>query len=261
MKPPFLETEALGAQLDDAQVRATTTRQPSDLTPLGIDAAYAVQHALLARRVARGEKPVGVKLGFTSLAKARQMGVGELIIGTITDRMQVQDGGTLDRRTFIHPRIEPEVAYLIGRDIAPDDPLDPTAIVAVAPALEIIDSRYEDFRFDLGDVVADNTSAAAFAVGPWASPSAAGDLGNRAVLLEIDSRIVETGSTAAILGDPARALPAAQRLGAAHGFALRAGTILLAGAATAAVALPARGIVEATITGLGRVSVRIEGAA
>ncbi|GAA3935451.1 4-oxalocrotonate decarboxylase [Microbacterium soli] len=238
---------ACAAVLDDAQLRAAPTAQLSQSGALDIHDAYRVQHALLARRTARGERIVGLKLGFTSRAKAVQMGVHELILGTLTDRMRIPDGGVFDPAAGIHPRIEPEVAYRMDRD---------GRITAVAPALEIIDSRYADFRFDLGDVVADNTSACAFVVGEWRSRAEAGPLGNRAVRLEIDGRIVQTGSTAAICGDPARARGAAERLAGAHGFGSNAGGILLAGAATEAVPVPARGVIEATVAGLGRVSVR-----
>lgn len=240
---------ALAALLDSAQQNGTAAQQLSEFASLSIGQAYAVQHALVARRVARGERIVGLKLGFTSRAKAVQMGVDDIILGTVTDAMQFADGGVFDPASAIHPRIEPEVAYLLDAD---------SRIVAVAPALEIIDSRYADFRFDLADVVADNTSACAFVIGTWRDPAEVGPLDNRAVRLEIDGRLQQTGSTAAILGDPARALSAAERLGSAQGFTSNAGGILLAGAATAAVPVPHHGVVEATIAGLGRVAVRIE---
>ena len=254
---------AFAAALDKAQRTASPIRQLSPDAAIGLGTAYAAQHALVARRLARGERVVGVKLGFTSRAKAQQMGVSDVIIGTLTDAMRIDDGGAFDPRAAIHPRIEPEVAYLLGADLDEIDPDDErasdSAIAAVAPALEIIDSRYRDFRFSLDDVVADNTSAAAFVVGPWVGTAQAGDLGNRGVRLEIDGRLIETGSTAAVLGHPHRAVAAARRLAAAHGFALRAGMVLLAGAATAAVPVPRRGQVEASVAGLGRVSVRIDG--
>ncbi|GAA1782690.1 2-keto-4-pentenoate hydratase [Agromyces lapidis] len=252
---------AFAAALDRAQRTASPIARLDAGEVIGLGTAYAAQHALVARRVARGERVTGVKLGFTSRAKAAQMGVDDVIIGTLTDAMRIEDGGAFDPRAAIHPRVEPEVAYLLGVDLvdASDDELDPaTAIAAVAPALEVIDSRYRDFRFSLDDVVADNASAAAYAIGPWSSPTAAGPLDNRAVRLELGGRLAQAGSTAAILGDPVRALAAARRLAREHGFALRAGTVLLAGAATAAVPLPADGLVEATIAGLGRVSFRVE---
>ncbi|AMB60225.1 2-keto-4-pentenoate hydratase [Microterricola viridarii] len=254
----------LAHALDEAQRSATPIEQLSAGGQLGLGAAYAVQHAIIARRQSRGEAVSGVKLGFTSLAKARQMGVDDIIIGTITDAMRVDDGGRFDRRACIHPRIEPEVAYLLGPEFDPESEIADEraladAIVGVAPALEIIDSRYLDFRFSLDDVVADNTSAAGYVIGPWVDPRLAAEIGNRGVRLEIDGRLAETGSTAAVLGHPLRALAAARRLASAHGFALRAGMVLLAGAATAAVPLPQRGFVEASIAGLGRVAVHVDG--
>ncbi|MFH8576757.1 fumarylacetoacetate hydrolase family protein [Streptomyces zaomyceticus] len=207
--------------------------------------AYAVQEALVALRLARGERLTGFKLGFTSVAKMRQMGVSDLIHGRLTDRMEIPDGGRFDISRLIHPRVEPEVAFLLGDTLRPGGDLM-AAVAAVAPALEVIDSRYDGFRFSLPEVIADNTSAAGYAVGPWSAP---GDLGNLGVLLELDGRPAETGSTAAILGHPLRALAAAARLAGA----LEAGTVILAGAATAAVPLSPGTHVRATVAGLGTV--------
>ncbi|WP_136055398.1 fumarylacetoacetate hydrolase family protein [Microbacterium sp. K24] len=200
-----MSTDAVfAAALDTAQRTVTSISQLSASATVGLDTAYATQHAVIARRQARGERLTGVKLGFTSRAKAQQMGVDDVIIGTLTDAMRLEDGAVFDRRSAIHPRVEPEVAYLLGADVSEGMSNLMDAVAAVAPALEIIDSRYRDFRFSLGDVVADNASAAAYAIGPWTSIDTAGDLGNRAVRLEVDGRISATGSTAAILGDPAR---------------------------------------------------------
>ncbi|MRX43224.1 4-oxalocrotonate decarboxylase [Agromyces sp. Q22] len=232
--------------------------RPSDDRPLDLDAAYEVQRALVSLRTARGERVVGVKLGFTSREKARQMGVDDVIIGSLTDAMRVVDGDAVPAGRGIHPRVEPEIAFLLGPGIADPDSEASAAIAAVAPALEVIDSRYRDFRFDLGDVIADDASASAFAIGPWRAADAAATLANRAVALELGGRQAQVGSTAAILGDPLRAIPAAQRLARRRGLELREGMVLLAGAATAAVPAPARGSVAAEVAGLGRVSVRVD---
>lgn len=250
---------SLAAALDDAQSTATAIPQLTSTTSLTLDDAYAVQHLLVQRRVDRGDTISGVKLGFTSRAKAEQMGVDDVIIGSITRGMAVSDGAQADPTAYIHPRIEPEVAWLLGQDVDADEesPDIESAVAAVAPALEIIDSRYRDFRFTLEDVVADNTSAAGYVIGPWRPLAVAGDLGNRRVWLDVDGQVVQTGSTAAILGHPYRALAAARRMAKAHGFALRAGMVLLAGAATEAVPLPAGAHVQAIVTGLGRVGVHV----
>jgi len=258
--------QALAGILDEATQGASAVPQLSATTPLTLADAYAVQRAGIDLREQRGEAVVGVKLGFTSKAKAAQMGVFDLIMGTLTDALRIEDGGTVDPATFIHPRIEPEVAFRLRVDV---DPLDPRAEVSpgdldIAPALELIDSRYRDFRFTLEDVVADNTSAAGFVVGPWRALVDAQrtlDVGNLGVVLEVDGAIVDAGSTAAILGDPLRALPAVVAMARTYGVALTAGSVILAGAATPAIPLPtgAGACVEARVTGLGSATVVIGG--
>lgn len=244
--------EKLGAAAD----RATAIPQLAAETGLDADAAYAVQTALVQRRLDRGERLVGLKMGLTSRAKMAQVGVDEVIWGRLTDVMRVPDGGTVDVADFIHPRVEPEVAFLLDRLPEPGEPVGAftEAVRAVAPAIELIDSRYADFTFSLPDVIADNTSAAAFVVGPW-SPVPDG-LDNLGVLLEIDGRVAQVGSTAAILGDPRRALDEGIRLAGRHGVRLREGWVFLAGAATAAVPLRPGAHVRAAVEKLGTVSLK-----
>lgn len=250
------EIESLAMRLDDAQAGVHDTLSLADDIELGIDDAYRVQEALIGRRRERGETLVGVKLGFTSKAKMAQMGVSDVIVGRLTDAMTVDDGGTVDLHRFIHPKIEPEVAYRLSRDVDLDDAtVDIESCVdAVAPAMEIIDSRYRDFRFTYTDVVADNTSAAAYVIGPWQPVRSVGDL---AVRLEAGGQTVD-GSTAAILDDPVNALHALLDMSRRRRIPLRAGDVVLAGAATAAIPLTA-GVARCDIDGLG--SVTVEGIA
>ncbi|MEU8824704.1 4-oxalocrotonate decarboxylase [Streptomyces sp. NPDC048636] len=246
-------TAALADRLDTARTTRTATPSLADTHSLHVDDAYAVQRALVARRRARGERLTGVKLGFTSEAKMAQMGVSEVIVGRLTDAMRVADDGDLALAGLIHPKVEPEIAYRLGYDVDPGDPTSflVGAVDAVAPALEIIDSRYRDFRFTYEDVIADNTSAAAYVLGPWSPPQ---DLGDRKVLLT--SGVQEaTGSTSAILGDPVRALHALRDICHRRMIPLRAGEVILAGAATAALPLVA-GTTRAEVAGLGSVTVR-----
>src|SRR6266542_4168589 len=230
------DLDELARTLDEAASRARATGQlPAGLS---LEDAYAVQARSIARRHARGERRAGYKLGFTSRAKMAQMGLSEVIWGRLTDAMVVADGGQAAPERFIHPRVEPEVCFLLG------EPLDGTvtalsamrALAGVAPALELIDSRYRDFKFSLPDVVADNCSAAAIVVGPWADPAAV-NLANLGLVLEVDGEVAQLGSTAAILGHPVRSLVAAARLVGAAGERLQAGDLLMAGGATEAVAL------------------------
>lgn len=255
------QVHRVATRLDEAARSATAVPQPStEGDSLSLDQAYEVQHAGLALRADRGDRIIGVKLGFTSKAKAAQMGVSDVIVGALTTAMAIPDGGRIDLSTLIHPRIEPEVAFLLGKDLDPHDPRDvsPTVASHVAPALEIIDSRYRDFAFSLEDVVADNTSASGFVVGPWIPfPGENVALEDRKVTLSQDGDPVMTGSTSAILGHPEHALSAVKRMARLYGHELPAGTIVLAGAATAAIPLVAGTLVEATVSGVGRVGVMV----
>lgn len=243
--------------LDEAQLHGEAIQQFGN--SLDIGQAYAVQDHLLRFRIARGERLSGRKLGFTSEAKMAQMGVSELIVGFLTDAMEIPNGGTLSLTGLVHPRVEPEIAFRIRSSIGPaSTPAEFLAAVdAVAPALEIIDSRYRDFRFSLPDVVADNTSACRYVVGEW-SPFTA-ELAARAVALYVDGASVAEGSTSAILGDPLLTLPRMLAMSAKYAFTIPAGSTILAGAATAAVALTAGTHVSAEVEGLGSVSLIVQG--
>ena len=251
------DLERLAVRLDDAARTATAVRPitlDNDLTP---DQAYEIQRRSVARRLGRGEALVGLKMGLTSRAKMRQVGVNEVIWGRLTDAMRLEDGGRVHRARSIHPRAEPEIAFLLRRPVT--GPLSVAeamaAVEAVAPAIEVIDSRYEDFKFTLPDVIADNASSSGFALGPWNRPDV--DYANLGVVFERDGRPVQYGSTAAILGHPGRALAAASRLATRAGLTLEAGWVVMAGAATAATSLAPGCVVRATFEELGRVALAV----
>jgi len=231
-----VDVEGLARTLDDAARTATLTAQLGDR--LALADAYRVQARSIGLRHARGERRAGYKLGFTSRAKMAQMGLHEVIWGRLTDAMIVADGGEAAAERFIHPRVEPEVCFLMGAPLAGTvtSLAAMRALAGVAPALEVIDSRYRDFKFSLADVVADNCSAAAIVVGPWSDPATV-DVANLGLLLEIDGAAAQIGSSAAILGHPVRSLVAAARLVAEAGERLEPGDLVMAGGATEAVAL------------------------
>lgn len=255
MKP----VHELARILDRAAVEAEPIAQLSKEDPLTVEQAYAVQSACVKRRLDRGERRAGVKMGFTSRAKMLQMGVEDLIWGRLTDALMVEDGGEIDFRSYIHPRVEPELAFLLKRPLVGKVTMleAMAAVEAVAPAMEIIDSRYKDFKFTLSDVIADNTSAAGFVTGAWQKPDV--DLVNLGIILEINGRPRQVGSSAAILGHPARSLVAAARLSAAAGEPLEAGWIILAGGATAAESLQAGDHVRTDVESMGAVSFTVKG--
>jgi len=251
-----VDLDAIAATLDDAAHSARATPQLDEA--LSLEDAYAVQTKNVQRRLDRGETLVGVKMGFTSRAKMVQMGVDDLIYGRLTDAMMVEDGGVASLSKYVHARVEPEVAFLLDKPLSgPVTPLQASAALAgVAPALEIIDSRYKDFKFSLTDVIADNSSSSGFVIGPWSTPGA--DLSNLGLIMSFNGKALEHGSTSAILGHPLRSLAAASRLAGEAGFELEAGWIILAGAATAAAPLKAGVTVTLEMETLGRASFQTE---
>ena len=244
----------LAAHVDEAARTATAIPQLSESSSLSLAEAYDIQTASIARRLKRGEKRVGLKMGFTSKAKMVQMGVHDMIWGRLTDGMMVEDGGEIAIGHYVHPRVEPEIAFLMKAPlsglVSPAQAM--AAVGAVAPALEIIDSRYKDFKFSLTDVVADNSSSSGFVVGPWSRPDQ--ELANLGMVMTFDGRPVQIGSSSAILGHPARSLAAASRMAAASGERLEAGWIVMAGGATAAEALRPGVYVQLEVQNLGTVS-------
>ncbi len=251
----MLEVMDIAARLDDAARFATATPQLD--APLTLEDAYRVQAASLGRRYQRGENRVGIKMGFTSRAKMVQMGIDEMIWGRLTDQMLVEDGGTIAFSAYVHPRVEPEIAFLLKAPLA--GRITPAAALAavggIAPALEIIDSRYRNFKFSLTDVIADNSSSSSFVVGPWADP--AHDTSNLGMILEIDGEARQIGSSAAILGNPIRSLVAAARLADEAHEPLKAGDVVMAGGATAAEQLGIGQHVRLVVQKLGRVEFRV----
>ncbi|USE76619.1 fumarylacetoacetate hydrolase family protein [Cupriavidus gilardii] len=249
--------EDITIRLDDAARYAREIPQFDTDNMLSLRDAYEIQRASIARRLERGERRVGLKMGFTSRAKMVQMGLSDVIWGRLTDAMQLEEGANVERSRFVHPRVEPELAFLLKKPLAGNvtgaEAL--AAVEAIAPALEVIDSRYRDFKFTLPEVIADNASSSGFVVGGWHSAST--DFSNLGLVMSIDGRAVQIGSTAALLGDPLRSLVAAARVSAAAGEPLQAGWIVLAGGATPAEWIHPGQHIAMRMQGLGSVGFQL----
>lgn len=243
----------LAQRVDDAAHNAHAISQFGEAEQISVSDAYAIQAASIARRLDRGERRSGVKMGFTSRAKMVQMGVHDVIWGRLTQEMALEEGGSVSLSRYVHPRVEPELAFLLAKPLPPRaslvEALD--AVAAIAPALEIIDSRYENFKFSLTDVIADNASSSGYVIGPWSEPKC--DFSNLGLVMSINGQPRQIGSTAGILGHPLRSLVAAARLAADAGEPLQAGWIVMAGGATAAEALAPGMHVRCEMQGLGSV--------
>lgn len=246
--------ENIAKILDEAARLSSPVFQISESTKLTLDDAYEIQEASIKRRIARGEVLTGLKMGFTSKAKMEQMGVHDMIWGRLTNEMAIGDNSEVSSSKFIHPRAEPEIAFLLKNDIIKEIEIDEvsTYISGIAPAIEVIDSRYKNFKFSLEDVIADNCSSSGYVIGKWYDPST--DISNIDISITADSEVNASGNSKAILDNPFQSLVEAVRLSLKYKQELKKGMIILAGAATSAIPISKGNTVKASFGPLGNLS-------
>jgi 2-oxo-3-hexenedioate decarboxylase len=222
--------------------------------------AYAIQKRLVARHVEdEGTRVVGLKLGLTSVAKQKQMSVDQPIYGELLGSRMIGEGEPLAIGSLIHPKAEPEIAIVTGRDLrGPGVTADEAraAIAAAFVAMEIIDSRYKNFRFTFTDVIADNTSAARYTMSTYRVPAKDLDLRTLGVVFEKNGEVVSTAAGAAILGDPAAGVAWLANKLAETGGAIPAGTLIMTGALTDAIAIAPGDVVRTSVAQLGSLTLR-----
>jgi 2-oxo-3-hexenedioate decarboxylase len=239
-------------------------RERKELTPFtdahpdfDVAEAYAAQRLFVQSKVDEGERVIGAKLGLTSRAKQVAMGVSDPLYGIVTSGMLVSVADPVDLDALIHPRVEPEIAFLLSRDV--DAPASVTSVLAateaVFGAVDVLDSRFRDYRFALPDVVADNASAGRFLLGPAARPpDDLVDLRLLGCVLRVDGEVVDTAAGAAVMGHPAASVAwLANRL-SEGGEVLRAGWLVFSGGLTAPIPLQPGRTVTAEFDGLGSVA-------
>lgn len=233
-------------------------REPftDEWTDLDLDTGYEIQDLNLAKRLERGEKLIGVKLGLTSRAKQQRMGVSTPFVAWLTDAMIMPIGDPVPQEKLIHPRVEPEIVFVMGSRLEGPGVTAAQAMSAVETVwggAEVIDSRYRNFRFKAGDVSADNASSGAFVTGPIGLPPSELDLALEGVLVEVDGAIIDSATGAAVQGHPGEALALAANDLARRGHAIEAGWIVLTGGMTDAVFSPPGSKIAMHFTNLGSV--------
>ncbi|MFD6199220.1 2-keto-4-pentenoate hydratase [Mycobacteriaceae bacterium NPDC060252] len=244
------------AQRDGAPIAPLTLVHPG----LDVATAYAIQQVNLRRHLSAGAALVGRKIGLTSKPMQTLLGVDEPDFGYILDNMVINTDNVAVER-FCAPRVEPEVAFLLhtplrGPHIGPDDVR--TATAAVAVALEVVDSRIEDWKLTLPDTVADNASSGAVVLGDWIPYTEALDLPQAVATLELNGKQIDTGTGSAVLGDPAVAVAWLANALADYGTELKAGQFVMSGSFTSAAFVRASDTARASISGLGAVSLVFE---
>jgi len=250
----------LAEHLENAELNAKDVAKITDDYPdMDFEDAYDIQWEIRRRKEARGTKIVGMKMGLTSWAKMAQMGVEEPCYGFLADYFSCPDGAVIKTSELIHPKVEAEIAFvtkapLKGPGIHVADVIAATDFVL--PAVEIIDSRYRDFKFDIKSVVADNSSSSRFVTGGRSLPISHMDLRTVGIVMEKNGEIVDMAAGAAVLGDPAASVAMLANMLGERGEELPAGTFVMTGGATAAVAVEAGDNITVRYHDMGTISMR-----
>ena len=252
--------DQLAKHLHACQREARDTPKITDKHPeMDFDDAYAIQDRILAAKLKGGARIAGYKAGLTSHAKMKQMGVTDPVFGFLVDEFIVPDGGEVKVSELIHPKVEPEICFVTRTELSGPGCSIAHVLAAsdiVLPGIEVIDSRYRDFKFDLKSVVADNTSASRFVAGGHAVDARSVDLRTTGLVLEKNGVPVAFGAGAAVLGHPAAAVAMLVNHLGRRGKTLPAGSFILSGGATEAVAVQAGDHVCLRMQGMGSVSLR-----
>ena len=223
--------------------------------------AYEIQLINIRQRVAEGARVLGHKVGLSSLAMQQMMGVDEPDYGHLLDEMQVFEDTPVKAGRYLYPRVEVEVGFILATDLpgagcTEDDVL--AATEALAPSIELIDTRITDWKIALCDTIADNASSAGFVLGEArVSPS---DLDVKTIdaVLTRNGEVIAEGRSDAVLGNPVTAVAWLARKVESFGVRLKKGDIVLPGSCTRAIDARAGDQFVADFTGLGSVRLSFE---
>jgi 2-keto-4-pentenoate hydratase len=222
----------------------------------GIDAAYRVQQRNTDHWTGQGRRVVGRKIGLTSEAVQRQLGVDQPDFGALFDDMRLDDGDMVPYRAVLQPRIEAEVALVLNRPLDDEDLTVDQLAAAVdhlLPALEVVGSRIVGWDITILDTIADNASSGMFVLGTTPIRPDTVELRDAAMTLTVNSAVASTGSGAACLGHPYNAALWLARRMVAEGTPLQPGDVVMTGALGPMVDLNPGDVIEATIQGVGAV--------
>ena len=248
--------DALYQALVERKTIEPLTNREADIT---IEDAYHIQQRMIARRVEKGERIVGKKIGVTSAAVMNMLGVGQPDFGYMLDGMIYGDGAAIDAGTLIQPKAEGEIAFVLKKDlmgpgVSASDVL--AATEGVMACFEIVDSRITDWKIKIQDTVADNASCGVFVLGDRMVDPYAVDLRTCGMVLEKNGEVVVTGAGAATMGSPVNAVVWLANTLGKLGIPLKAGEVILSGALGAMVPVKAGDNLRVTIGDIGGCSVR-----
>jgi 2-keto-4-pentenoate hydratase len=255
-------------RLEAADALAVAELERSPIPPLretwpdlDVVDAYEIQLLNIRRRLEAGSSVNGHKVGLSSRAMQEMMGVDEPDYGHLLSDMEVSSERPAPASKYCYPRVEVEVGFVLGDDLPGEgcteqDVIDATE--AVAPAIELIDSRIVDWDIRIGDTIADNASSAGYVLGPDRVKPTDIDLKAIEARLHCNGDKVAAGRSDAVLGDPVVAVAWLARKVASFGVTLRAGNVILPGSVHRAIDVHPGDEFEATFDGLGSVRLSFE---
>lgn len=250
----------LADQLWEAEQNRTQIQRLTDRFPeITVADAYRIQLENVDRRLKGGERLIGMKIGLTSQGMQKLLNVDVPDYGHLFDGMLLTDGQVCHVSQLIQPKVEGELSFCLsktleGPGVTVADVYE--AVRYVVPSVEIVDSRIQDWKVKLQDTVADNGSSARLMVGARMTPIEQVDMRLTGMTLEKNGELVNSGTTAEVWGNPAAAVACLANMLAEFDIELKAGSIVMAGALTAAVPVEAGDVITASFQGMGSVTVK-----
>lgn len=244
---------------DAEQSRQGISPLIEEIPSLSVREAYQVQLTNIHRKIKSGQRITGKKIGLTSLAMQESLGVDEPDYGHLLDKMVIENGGEIDYDQVMQPRVEAEIAFVLkeeltGPQVSTLDVLQATDYVV--PALEIVDSRIEDWRITLPDTIADNASSGMYVLGDKPVAVNRYNIKQIGMALYKNGKLCNTGVGAAALGDPAYCVAWLANKLAEFDISLKAGEVVLSGALSAAVNAKPNDFFHARFANIGGANVR-----
>lgn len=246
-------------------VARNTARPIEQLTASGAKItraeAYDIQEKGISLRELDGEKVVGLKMGLTSEAKRKQMNLDAPLYGVLTDKMEIKNNGEYSLQGKIHPKAEPEVAFMFTKELDSSMSYEDifSSIKWAAPAIEILDSRYKQFKyFSMEDVISDNSSSSYFIIGNPFPVTSKSNYFDKTLKFFVNGEVAHEGNSNAISDDPLNSILELVKLMEVRGKKVPADVVILAGAATAAVALEPGMTVSLEVEGMEKVDFKVE---
>ncbi len=251
--------QAADSLWNSAESKQTVAPVRTFIGATDIDSAYKVQQINVEKRVQRGEKIVGKKIGLTSFAVQEQLGVDQPDYGMLFDSTEVANGGSLAFENMMQPKAEAEIAFVMKKDLSENITMDSLvdAIDYAMASIELVGSRVENWDIRITDTIADNASASHFVLGEKRLKINDLDLVNCAMSMTKNGEIASQGTGKACMDNPLNAALWLAQIMAKNGTPLKAGEVLLSGALGPMVPIEKGDHFEADIEGLGKVSVTI----